>query len=120
MRRLRLSLLISLACISFLTHTNPKDKDKYTSFLSDEISDLVCERAHDIQCNLICVSAKPVIYKVLKILIDVYTEDPNNYLLFTVFHSDIPGVKISAIGIGGRYFFIRSDVLMIDICKLIE
>lgn len=85
-----------------LIHANPQNKGDYLDHLTYQLQEKLCDdNSSTIE---ICEVLSPVTEPVIKGLLNVYTESPKNYLLFTLYRTDLPCYEIRGVGVGGKFF----------------
>ncbi|NJL85970.1 MAG: DUF4359 domain-containing protein [Leptolyngbyaceae cyanobacterium SM1_1_3] len=107
-----------LLLLSILAFTNPKKED-YLSYTAEQIhlaSEQGCQELDpeigvsvfstptSELCDSFVQGADFLGRGVLKQLISLATEEPDNYLIFSVYTTTTPGRDYKTLGIGGRFF----------------
>ncbi|NMF83953.1 DUF4359 domain-containing protein [Nodosilinea sp. P-1105] len=105
--------LFSVLCLAsaLLVQTNPSQKSGYLDAATTLVQEtccrqgavaLVCDRA---QPSLTCGSFRPLARQMVRQVLNFYTPAPRNYLLFTVYRTELPEGNIHALGIAGHHLF---------------
>lgn len=114
----RLFLPLLLAGSLLLAFSNPSDKGQFVVFMSRKATNLMCESPSARRCENLCTVARPATFQATRGIFSLYTQKPKNYLLFTTFRSDLPGLEVRAVGIANTYLLAPVDVDALRFCEL--
>jgi hypothetical protein len=103
-----------------LAHSNPRDRGPYVAFLSEQATSLMCNGTPGELCEDLCTMLQPVASQVTRGILTLYTEPPSDYLVFTVFRTNLPGQQIYGIGIANTYLLAPVDTGSLQLCELLS
>lgn len=109
---------LSISIFLFLAHGNPNDKGRFVRFISQKVTNIMCDSASADLCANLCTAAQPLTVQATRGVFTLYTQKPRNYLLFTTFRAELPGLEIRAIGIANTYLVAPVDVDVLQLCDL--
>ena len=111
---------LSVSGLLFLAHSNPRDRGPYVAFLSEQATSLMCSGTPGELCEDLCTMLQPVASQVTRGILTLYTEPPSDYLVFTVFRTNLPGQQIYGIGIANTYLLTPVDTRSLQLCELLS
>jgi len=114
----RLFLPLLLAGSFLLALSNPSDKGQFVVFMSRKATNIMCDAPSAELCENLCTAARPVTFQATRGIFNLYTQKPKNYLLFTTFRSELPGLEVRAVGIANTYLLAPVDVDVLRLCEL--
>lgn len=112
--------VLSVAGLLLLAHNNPRDRGPYVAFLSEQATSLMCNGTPGELCADLCTMFQPVASQVTRGVLTLYTEQPSDYVVFTVFRTNLPGQRIYGIGIANTYLLAPIDTESLQLCELLS
>jgi hypothetical protein len=121
----RVPSLVAIGVIlAVLVSTNPYRKETYISHTTTRIQTNLCnqevQQGDRASCEQLCKVLSPVTVQVLRGLLYAYTPPPRNYVLFSVFTSELPESELQAIGVAGHYIYISQESTAPNLCDFFE
>lgn len=110
MTRIPIISFICLVC-ALLVQTNPKHKAGYLDAAATLVQQTCCEELPlegDPQVQTAstgCRTLQPLVKPLFRPVLNFYTPEPRNYVLFTIYSTQLPSARFQALGIGGQYIF---------------
>jgi Domain of unknown function (DUF4359) len=111
------TLVVSLGLV--LALTNPKQKGHYVSHVAHDFQLLCCQGVSGL-AKLNCQRGRPIMVPLVKGVIYAYTDEPQNFVLFTWYTTYLPGQTIYGLGIGGKFIIWPHQPIADNACGLLH
>lgn len=115
MKRISLAVLVGLIS-TVLMQTNPRQKSGYLNVATPLVQTQCCAQTWG-RDGATCRTLKPFMQPLIRKMLDLYTQAPRNYILFTVYSTRLPWTDIHAVGIAGQYLFWSPNLALSHTCE---
>jgi hypothetical protein len=103
-----------------LARTNPRQKGRYVNQVARNFQAICCEASTDPSQVSLCERLWPITTPVLQGVLHLYTDPPEDYILFTRYTTRLPGYTVYGLGIGGQFIVWPREPLTDNACEILR
>ncbi|MBD2109303.1 hypothetical protein [Nodosilinea sp. FACHB-13] len=115
-----LTMVVASIVVGSLAYTNPRTLGPYVETVVNHGARNLCEQPGDLGCEVACEAVAPVTKGLMQGALYLYSEKPQDLGVLTLYRTQLPGLEIQGVGLGGEVLVWSPGALPVNLCEVVS